>query len=145
MLRRKKILIGVLFVLLVAIFKMPVLNLPAVGDETAYINGALSIYQNKFNPFVEYWSYKPPFLFILAAFAYKLFGFSIVISRMIIVLFSSLAIYFTFLLGTAIYNRIVGIWAALLLFISPLFFTHSGFFFVTFPLQHLLFPHFIFT
>ena len=121
------------FILLAVLSKMSVFNMPYFWDENAYFDGALAVYNNHLNPFVEFWSYKPPFIFLLMAVAYKIFGYSVFITRLIISLFAGLSLCFTFLLGRKLYNSVVGFGAAVLLFFSPLFFAQSGLFHCAVP------------
>jgi len=86
---------------------------------------------------VEFWSYKPPFLFEITAFIYKVFGYSRWFSRLVIIFFSAMAVYFTFLLGAFLYNQPVGLLAAVFLLFFPLFFTQSGLFQAAVPLTAL--------
>jgi 4-amino-4-deoxy-L-arabinose transferase-like glycosyltransferase len=125
------------FFLLVFLSKLPLLNSPLWWDEESYVWGAIRIWKNNFNPFIEFWSYKPPFLYELAALGFKVFGYSRIIPHLIIVVFAILACCFTFLLGEKLFSRKVGFWAAILLFLSPLFFTQSGMFHADLPLATL--------
>lgn len=125
------------FLLLVFLAKLPLLNLPLWWDEENYVWGAIKIWENGFNPFIEFWSYKPPFVYELTALGFKVFGFSRIIPHLVIVFFAFLACYFTFLLGEKLFSRKVGFWAAVLLFLSPLFFAQSGMFHADLPLATL--------
>ena len=127
---KNDIFFGLFLFLLVLLFKIPVLNLPLFGDEMHFVSGSLGILKNHLNPFVEFWGYKPPFLFFTTAIVYQLFGFSIIATRLVIVFFAALALFFTYLLGKELFDRKTGILASLLLFISPLFFMQSGLFHV---------------
>ncbi len=57
---------------------------------------------------------------------YILFGESPLISHIIIIVFSFIACYFTYLLGKNLYNREVGVVASILLLFSPMYFSLSG-------------------
>lgn len=130
-------LVGIFFGALVLISKLPFVNLPFWWDETNHLEGALKIYQNNFNPFIEWWSYKPPLIFELVALGYNFFGFDKAIPRLIIIFFAFLALYFTFLIGKKLYGKKVGFLASFLLFLSPLFFAQSGLFHTDLPLTAL--------
>lgn len=67
---------------------------------------------NDFHPPLYYW-----FLDIWT----KIFGSNVVLLRLSSVLFSLVTIYFVYLIGQKIRNKKVGIWAAILLAINPLF------------------------
>ncbi len=110
------------------LIRIPFLNFPVHWDESVYFGGSLAILDNKLNPFIEFWSYKPPFVFELTALFYKLFGISRWMIRLIVALVSSLSIFLTYQLGRKIFNYKVGFWASVLLFLNPLFFTQSNFF-----------------
>lgn len=122
---KRRFLIFIFFLVLLLSLKSSVLNLPAYCDETNYLNGVFKIWENNLNPFIEFWSYKPPLFFMLAALTYKLFGYSILITHFIILLLSFLTLCFTFLLAEEIYNRTIALFATLLLFFSPFFFAQS--------------------
>jgi len=126
---RDRILVAILFFILVLYFKKSCLNVPAFGDEINYLNGTLQVYNNNLNPFTPFWAYKPPLLYLLTALLYKIFGYSLAVSRVVILFFSFLTLYFTYLLAEKIYSKEVGFWAAILLFFSPFFFAQSGMFY----------------
>lgn len=130
-------LVGFFFGALVFGFKLPFVNLPFWWDEGNYLEGALKILQNNLNPFVEWWSYKPFLIYEMTALGFHFFGFSRIIPRLIIILFSFLTLYFTFLLGDKLYNKKVGFFASFLLFLSPLFFAQSALFHADLPLAAL--------
>lgn len=124
-----KFFIALVFLYLVFFFKRQCLNLPAFGDEINYIHGTLTIIKHHLDPFVYYWDYKPPVFLMIAASMCKIFGYSLIILRIPILLFSFLMLYFTFLIGKKIYNERTGFLASLLLFFSPQFFSQSGLFY----------------
>jgi len=119
-------------------------SLPIHHDEDAYFGGALAIYENNFNPFIEFWSYKPPFLFEITAVLFKLLGPSRVWGRLIIAFFSSLSLLFLYLLGEKIFNKKTGFWAAIILFFFPLFMAQSFLFHTAVPLTALTLAAFYF-
>ncbi|MBN1262729.1 MAG: glycosyltransferase family 39 protein [Candidatus Pacebacteria bacterium] len=132
-----RLVMAVFFAGLVFLFKKPFWNLPFWWDEENYLEGSLKVLTNGFRPFVEWWSYKPPFLYEITALFFRLFGFCRVIPRALIAFFSFLAVYFTFLLGAKLYGRLAGLAAALWLFFTPLFFAQSGLFQADLPLTAL--------
>lgn len=113
------------------------LNLPIHWDEDAYFSGVFEIYENNLNPFVEFWSYKPPFMFEITAVLFKLFGPSRVWGRLVTLIFSCLSLLFTYLLGENLFNKRVGFLSALLLFFFPLFMAQSFLFQAAVPLTAL--------
>ena len=121
-----KPLIFFLFSGLVFFFKKQCLGLPAFNDEWNYIHSILAVYDNHLNPFVSYWAYHPPVFFIFTGLLFKFFGCSLTVGRAAIMLFSALALYFTFLLGEILYDKKTGFFAGLLLFFSPFFFAQCG-------------------
>ena len=131
----EKIIIGIaIFNFLI---RIPFLNLPVHGDEIGYFDGALKVFKNGLNPFIEFWSYKPPFLFELTAFLYSIFGPSRWMGRLIIAIFSSLAIFLTYKVGEKIFSSRTGFLAAILLFLNPLYLTQSSLFQLAAPLTAL--------
>jgi len=134
----KKYSIAILvIVILNFLIRIPFLNFPVHWDESVYFSGSLATLDNKLNPFIEFWSYKPPFIFELTALFYKFFGISRWMPRLIIALLSSLSVFLTYQLGKKIFNYKVGFWASILLFLNPLFFTQSNFFHAAIPLTAL--------
>ena len=134
---KQKIYIVIFYIVLVFVFKVSVLDKPIWWSERAYVEGAIKVYQNNLNPFVEFHSYKPPLLFVLTALGYKIFGTSTVVPRFIIALFAVATLYFTFLLGKKIYSKEAGFFASLLLFFSATFFTQSESFVAALPVAAL--------
>ena len=134
-----EIIVAFLLLSLIFILKYPILNLPYSWDVMNYvIPAAQHIYENGFAIF--FWNYSnghPPFYFILLGFVFKLFGSSQVVSHLVTVFFSFLAVYFTYLLGKLLFNRKVGITAALLMFFYPTFFSYSGMSYLAIPLAAL--------
>src|SRR3989344_7573001 len=134
-----EIIVAFLLLSLIFILKYPILNLPYSWDVMNYvIPAAQHIYENGFTIF--FWNYSnghPPFYFILLGFVFKLFGSSQVVSHLVTVFFSFLAVYFTYLLGKLLFNRKVGITAALLMFFYPTFFSYSGMSYLAIPLAAL--------
>ena len=120
-----KLVIG-LIILINFLSRLPFLNLPAYSDEMAYFFASRKVFLNNFNPFIEFWSYKPPVFFLLTSLMYKWFGVSRWAGRLIVGLFSSLGIFLTYLLGKKLFNEKIGFWAAVLLFINPLYFTQGS-------------------
>lgn len=133
-----KVLMGLFLAFFVLGFKIPFINLPLWWDEGNYFEGALRIYKNNLNPFIEWWSYKPPLVYEISAFSFRLFGVNRGTPRLIVIFFALLALYFTFLLGKRLYSSKVGFFASLLLFFSPLFFAQSGLFHADLPLAALV-------
>lgn len=130
-------IILLIFITIMLVIKSSCFNLPTHWDEGSYIEGAIAIQENNLNPFVEFWSYKPPLIFELTAIVYTLFGYSLAIPRIIIALFAAFALFYTYLVGKHIANSKVGLASAVTLFFSPLFFTQSGLFHAAIPLTCL--------
>lgn len=88
------------------------------------------------HPPAAFWGH-PSGLHLTLASLFKLFGQSIWISHLIILLFSFLGIYFTYLLARFLYGNTVGIFSSLFLFFSPIYFAQSGFFLGDIPVTAL--------
>lgn len=129
--------IGIFLSSLVLLFKLPILNTPLYLDEISFYDGVSMILENRFNPFVEWWGYHPPLVYELAALVEHFFGFSRISLRLLILVFSFLSLWFTFLLGKALFDEEIGLWSAILLFACPLFFAQSGMFHLAIPLTAL--------
>ena len=137
--RNFEILFALLLAVVIFLLKYPVLNLPYSWDVMNYvIPSAQHIYEDGFTIFL--WNFSnghPPFYFILLGFVFKLFGSSPLVSHLVIVFFSFLAVYYTYLLGKCLFSRRVGIIASILMFFYPTFFSHSGMSHLAIPLVAL--------
>jgi 4-amino-4-deoxy-L-arabinose transferase-like glycosyltransferase len=110
--------------------KFPVVN----GDENWFINPAYDLAMfGKMGTSMIYGSYnianftywQPPVFILLMAVSFKLFGFGVIQARMVSVGLGFLTVLFTYLLGFKLYNKKIGILAALILILNPLFFMIS--------------------
>ncbi len=70
----KKIAEFLCIILVVLCIGLQFRHQPAHWDETAYIDGARTIFEAHGFPFVEFWSYKPPLLFEFGAILFGVFG-----------------------------------------------------------------------
>jgi len=123
-----KRIVGILLFLLVLLLKLPIINTPHHWDSLGRdIPAAIWILEHNFNPFVGDLNVgHPPFTFELLALSFLIFGKSLSVSHLLVVLFSFLGIYFTYLLALHLFDEHVGIIASLLLFFSPMYFAQSG-------------------
>jgi hypothetical protein len=114
------------FFLLIFSSKFFTLNLSYHWDETNYVYYAkyFSIYGFLSIP-PRHDGHVPLFSWILAIF-YRVFGESPFLSHLIVLSFSFLSLYFTFLFAKQLFNKEIGIIASILLFFSPIFFSISG-------------------
>jgi 4-amino-4-deoxy-L-arabinose transferase-like glycosyltransferase len=131
------------FFALVVSFKAPILNTPHYWDSLNKVHNANWIKDNHFNPFLEKGEGmlraqgRPPFFLQLLALSWSIFGNSLIVSHVIVILFSFLGVLFTYLLGTFLFSKSVGIISSLLLFFSPLYFAQSGILNLAIPLTAL--------
>jgi hypothetical protein len=137
------ITVFLLFLLVVFITKFSTLNTPYYWDEMGWVRAAhwlsgVNLLRSipGFHPPTTFWGH-PPALHISLASLYKLFGESIWLSHLLILCFSFLGAYFTYLLGTFLYGRKVGIFSALFLFFSAIYFAQSGMFLGDIPVTAL--------
>ena len=131
--KKTNILVIVFLILLILILKWPILNMPYHWDSIYITEGASWIHNNNFNPILPGMGFAgginyghPPFSYLFLAFMYSLFGESPLTSHLTILFFAFLSLYFTFLLGSILFNKKVGIIASLFLFFTPLFFAQIG-------------------
>ena len=136
---KNELVFAFILLLLIVILKYPVLNLPYSWDAMNYvIPAAQHVYENGFNIFLwEYGNGHPPFYFLLLGFLFKIFGNTPFVANSTILVFSFLAVYFTYLIGKNLFNRKVGIIAAILMFFYPTFFSYSGLSYLEIPLVAL--------
>ncbi len=137
--------IAIFFLLLAVVLmsKFGTLNTPYYWDEMGWVRAAHWLSQVNllssipgFHPPATFWGH-PPALHLSLASLYKLFGESIWLSHLLILCFSFLGVYFTYLLGTFLYGRKVGIFSALFLFFSAIYFAQSGMFLGDIPVTAL--------
>ncbi|MBU1627625.1 glycosyltransferase family 39 protein, partial [bacterium] len=136
----KSILVrDIAFILLISvitiILKLPIIHLPYTEDGATYtINSALWIYDNHIvYPLIKSWKRgvsggcgHPTLLFNLLSVLYYIFGYSLELTHLVMILFGCITLCYTYLLGSRIYNRQVGFIASILLLFTPLFFTVIG-------------------
>ena len=107
------------------LIRIPFFSRILTNDANLYTVGVLRVFQNHLNPFVEFWGYKPPFLFELTALLFKIFGPSIIVGNALSAIASSITLWYTYLLGTHLFNKKAGVWAMLILFFFPIFSAQS--------------------
>lgn len=127
---KNNLLIAILFFILVISLKFSILNTPYHWDDNEQILLAELLRDNNFNPLLlrGFWFYEghPLFFFELLALCFSIFGESLFISHLVVVVFTFIAVYFTYLLGKYIYNKKIGFISALFSFFCPIFFAQSG-------------------
>lgn len=132
-----------LFLTLVLISKNNILNTPYYWDEIGWAKAAYWLSENNLLRFIPglhppaaFWGH-PSGLHLTLATIFKLLGQSIWLSHLLILLFSFLGVYFTYLLAGFLYGSPVGIFSALFLFFSPIYYAQSGFFLGDIPVTAL--------
>lgn len=132
--RRHDIFVFVVLLTIVLISKWKTLGLPYYWDETIWVQGAYWLSEVNLlrvipgfhpNPVFDY---HPPILHFSAAALFKVMAPSAQVCHLLIVLISFLGVYYTYLLGSFLYGRTAGIFGALFLFLSPIYFAQSGMF-----------------
>jgi hypothetical protein len=135
-------LAGFFLLLLVLAGKWNVLDVPYYGDDLGYVIPiSKAIHDQGLTPFpvLEEDPGHPPFYFFLLAAAWKVFGVRLAVSHLIGLAFAWCALLFTYLLGRRMTgNGLVGLGAALLLFLDPLCFAQFGTLHLEVPLTALL-------
>ncbi len=125
-------LIILVFIILAFALKSPILNTPHYWDSLNRVHNAHWIKTHSFNPFLKEGEGllsaqgRPPFFLELLAVFWTLFGDSLYVSHLVVVIFSFLGLLFTYLLGKHFFSSNVGFFSSLLLFFSPLYFAQSG-------------------
>lgn len=117
--------------LIVLVFKATLLNLPYHWDEIAFINSAHHLAKESLiyalpghHPPQAFWGH-PPGLFLFLSTLYRVFGYSIWISHLLVLCFAVLGIFFTYRVTAMLTDRWAGILAALFLFVTPIYFAQS--------------------
>ncbi|MBD2019133.1 hypothetical protein H6F43_02900 [Leptolyngbya sp. FACHB-36] len=134
---------GIILIVTVLITKISVLNLPYHWDVMAYVfDYSDAILKNNLwlFPIVEEGDPgHPPFYFAILATIWKFFGRELYISHAVGVVFTWLALYYTYLFGKRILcDSAIGFLAAILLFFNPLCFAQFGTLNLSVPLTALL-------
>src|SRR3989344_428828 len=137
--RYSEIIFAFVLFAVILILKFPVLSLPYSWDVMNYIIPASQhVFESGFSIFLwEHGNGHPPLYFLLLGFVFKLFGSMPLVAHLTSVIFSFLAVYFTYLTGKHLFNRKVGIIASLLMFFYPTFFSYSGMAYLAIPLTAL--------
>jgi 4-amino-4-deoxy-L-arabinose transferase-like glycosyltransferase len=145
--RRTDLWIALLLLAIVLISKAPTLNLPYHWDELeAYVRPAHYLAEqglwrivpgtypetpeydpavSKENPEETFFGH-PPGLYFPLALLYKLTSESVLVSHLFAVTFAFLGVYYTYRLGSLLFDRVVGLLGALFLFSTPLYFAQAG-------------------
>lgn len=132
-----------LFFIVIFIAKFNTLNTPYYWDEMGWTSAAYWLSDVNllrsvpgFHDPTTFWGH-PPALHVSLAALFKLFGESIWLSHLLILCFSFLGVYFTYLLGSFFYGRKAGIFSALFLFFTAIYFAQSGMFLGDIPVTAL--------
>jgi Dolichyl-phosphate-mannose-protein mannosyltransferase len=106
----------------------PLLRLPYFWDEAGYyIPAALDFYRHALLiPISTQPIGHTPLLSVYLGVVWHVLGFSPLVSRSAMLLVAAIAVWMTFELGRRVAERETGVWSALLLAISPLFFAQSS-------------------
>lgn len=136
----KKISFDVVYLLILIILlfllKLNVLRLPYFWDDFNYVIPAVDyVFREQITPFLwEYGLGHPPFFYIFSGIIFRVFGDSLIVSHLIILIFSFLSLFFTYLIGKELFNRKIGVLSSLVLLFTPIFFSFSGLFNLEMPL-----------
>jgi len=142
-----EIILSMVLLAVVLISKTPTLNLPYHWDELeAYVRPAHYLAQEglwrivpgtypdtpeyepaigRENPEETFFGH-PPGLYFSLALLYKLITESVWISHLFAIAFAFLGVYYTYRLGSFLFDRVAGLFAALFLFCTPLYFAQAG-------------------
>jgi len=137
--------LGVFVGLLLLVFaaEAPVLHLPYYWDEAGWAGAAHWLGgQNLLRAIPglrspdTFWGH-PPGLHVVLATLFKVFGDSRVVAHFLAVSLAFVGVYFTYRLGSLLYDRPTGACAALALFLSPVYFAQSAMFLADVPVAAL--------
>ena len=131
------------FAAIVFFGKLPTLGVPYYWDEMAWASQARWLSGENLLRALPglrapdaFWGH-PPGLHLTLAFFAKIFGFSIILSHLIVVCFAFIGVWFTFLVGCLLYDTKTWFFAAFFLFLSPMYFAQSGMFLADLPVTAL--------
>ncbi|HEV2498040.1 MAG TPA: glycosyltransferase family 39 protein [Terriglobia bacterium] len=110
------------------ILHLPFLSLPYYWDEAGYyIPAALDFMQHGLLiPHATLPTGHTPLVMVYLGAAWRLFGFSEVVTRAAMILIAAATVITTYKFGRRVAGREAGLWAAALLAVSPLFFAQSS-------------------
>jgi hypothetical protein len=137
--RQKDLTAFVVFSAIVLLAKARTVNTPYYWDEIQWARFAYWLSDTNLLRFIpglhppDTFRSHPPALYLSLAVLFKLFGQSIWLSHLVILCFSLVGVYFTYLLGAFLYGRKTGFFSALFLFFSPIYFAQSGMFLADLP------------
>jgi hypothetical protein len=121
-----------LLMLTILVSKASCLELPLYWDEIAYAGPAHWLSEGPLyralpgcHPPGTFFGH-PPLLYCLLAAQYKLFGDTLWMPHLIALAFATIAVWFTYCLGSYLCNPATGALAAALLFFSPLYYAQSA-------------------
>lgn len=131
--KTQNLVVGVVLFSILFLLKFEVLNDPYLWDDNAIYYQSKVYLQNNFKPDLgPYYitglgidSGHTPLPYELTAFA-LLTGRPLLVTHLIWLLFSFIGIYYTYKLGSLLFNKKVGITSSLLLMFSPLYFAQTG-------------------
>ncbi len=118
------------FALLVVLIHVPFLDLPFHWDEVGqFVPASLDLFQNgRWVPHMVTPNVHPPGLMAYLALVWRIFGFSIVGTRLAMLAAAAVAVWLTFLLAVELAREVGGapaFSAVILLMVSPLFYTQA--------------------
>ncbi len=131
LLKNNKEIIAVLFIFIM-VYSINLDKYPYIWcDEAWFSNAAFTLITqgflgttmmpNFYN--IDHFTYwQPPVYLLLLAASFKLFGFGITQARLVSIILSIFTVLFTYLLGTELYNKKLGLIGSILLISNPLFF-----------------------
>lgn len=126
-------LFGTLLFAILFVFWLPTVGLPYWWDSIYLTQSAFDFLENGFWPLVSNYGdfAHPPFLMALFALIWKIFGESLLVSHLVILVFTFAALLYTYLLGKELakgeaLGRWVGFFSAFLLLVSPVFLAQVG-------------------
>lgn len=128
---RQNLFVSFGFFLIMISLKIWVVGLPYHWDEMAYIIPAESIARGRLIEILPgyYPPYKffghPPGYYVTVAGFYHIFRGDVALIHLVQLSFAFIGVFSTFLLGAQLYNQSVGIFSALFLFFTPIYFTQS--------------------
>lgn len=124
---RQHAILWLVCVAAIAFLHLPFLQLPYYWDEAGYyVPAALDLAQHgHLVPQNTLQNPHPPLFAMYLAAAYKIFGFTPLVTRLAVCVLAGTALYAMLLLATLVIPAGAGLWAAVLLALSPLFYAQS--------------------
>ena len=162
--RIKKSRLLFFFIILTILIKLPSITPLSYSDDFFYMANGIWVANNNFNPLIggdfvkqegiyrEHPSHEtlsqrdelfidsmhPPFFYLALGLLYKLFGPSVIVHRLLILILAGINLFFIYKISNHLYNKRTGIIASAIVLFLPAYFAQTGLLNLVIPTSALL-------